>query len=309
MRVSVIGQAAFGAETINALRDEGHEVVAISAPEAIDGAVDPLWAKAEELGIPVIDTKRLAKRDADWLVDKEPELGVMAFVTAILPERVLEIPREGTIEYHPSLLPRHRGRSSMNWAIIQGDEVTGLSIFWVERGVDTGPILLQKEAPIAEHDTMGSLYFEKLYPMGLEALKEAVHLVEAGEAPRIRQDESQATYEPPCEDEHAGIDWSAPARDVYNLIRGCNPRPGAHTRLNGLMLRLFEVELLDDVAGEAGVVAELTDDGFIVGMDGGALRVLRVMPEGGRKVRAAEWAAAAGLGIGDRLGMSIQSSA
>src|SRR5687768_12906626 len=133
MRVSVIGQAAFGADTIDALRADGHEIVATSAPEPVNGAVDPLWAKAEELEIPLIDTRRLAKLDSGWLADKKPDLGVMAFVTAILPPRVLDTPHEGTIEYHPSLLPRHRGRSGMNWAIIQGDEMTGLTIFWVDQ--------------------------------------------------------------------------------------------------------------------------------------------------------------------------------
>ena len=301
MRVSVIGQAAFGADTVDALTADGHEIVAISAPEPVDGVVDPLWAKAEELDVPLIDTGRLAKREPGWLADKRPDLGIMAFVTAILPPQVLETPHEGTIEYHPSLLPRHRGRSGMNWAIIQGDEMTGLTIFWVDRGIDTGPILLQKEAAIDEGDTMGSLYFEKLYPMGLDALKEAVRLVEKGGAPRIPQDETLATYEPPCEDEHAGIDWTAPARDVYNLVRGCNPRPGAHTRFNGSILRLFDVELLDQSSGEPGVVAEVTDDGVVVGLNGGALKILRVMPEGAKKLPAADWAKAVNLRPGDGL--------
>jgi methionyl-tRNA formyltransferase len=302
VKLSVIGQAAFGADTVEALLGEGHEIVAISAPETVEGKVDPLWAKAEELSVPVIDTRILAKRQPQWLADKGPELGVMAFVTAILPRRVLETPSAGTIEYHPSLLPRHRGRSGMNWAIIQGDKVTGLTVFWVEEGVDTGPILLQKKTAIDEKDTMGSLYFEKLYPMGIEALKEAVRLVEAGEAPRIEQDESQATYEPPCEDEHAGIDWSAPARQVYDLIRGCNPRPGAHTTLNGEMVRVFDVELQGESLGEPGVVAEVTDQGFVVGLDGGSLRVVRVMAEEGKKVAAGPWAAEVGLRPGAALG-------
>ena len=305
MRVSVIGQAAFGADTVDALTADGHEIVAISAPELVNGAVDPLWAKAEEFEIPLIDTRRLAKRETGWLADKKPDLGIMAFVTAILPPRVLDTPHQGTIEYHPSLLPRHRGRSAMNWAIIQGDQTTGLTIFWVDQGIDTGPILLQKEAHIDEQDTMGSLYFEKLYPMGLDALKEAVRLVEKGDAPRLPQDETLATYEPPCEDEHAVIDWNAPARDVYNLVRGCNPRPGAHTRFLGSTLRLFDVELLDQSSGEPGVVAEVTDDGVVVGLNGGALKLLRVMPEGAKKLPAADWAKPAALKPGTHLGTPL----
>ncbi|MEX2238357.1 MAG: methionyl-tRNA formyltransferase [Dehalococcoidia bacterium] len=299
----MIGQAAFGADSVDRLIAAGHDVVAVSAPQPEGGQTDPLWARAEELGIPLLDTRRLAKKEPGWLAQFRPDLGVMAFVTAILPARVLETPTHGTIEYHPSLLPRHRGRSAINWAVIQGDAMTGLTIFWVDQGVDTGPVLLRKEVPIEPTDSMGSLYFNKLYPLGLEALVEAVALVAAGKAPRIAQDETLATYEPPCEDDQARIDWHLLGTDVHNLIRGTNPRPGAHTVFRSEPLRIFDVELLAvGVAEEAGVVTTVDAAGFSVGLRGGSLRVLRVQPEGQKKLPAAEWAAAAGLASGDRLG-------
>lgn len=300
MRISLIGQAAFGADAVDALLAEGHEIVAVAAVEPEGGQIDPLWAKAEALGIPLIDTRQLARSEPDWLDQFQPDLGVMAFVTAILPERVLRAPTEGTIEYHPSLLPRHRGRSAINWALIQGDQVTGLTIFWVDRGVDTGPILLQEEVAIGPDDTMGSLYFERLYPMGLEALKESVRLVAAGNPPRIEQDESLATYEPPCEDEHAAIEWAAGANQTYNLVRGTNPRPGAHTAWQGRVLRIFDCALLP-APGKPGEVVKVQEDSFYIGVGDGTLQVLRVAPEGGRKINAGEWAAGVNLQPGDLL--------
>jgi methionyl-tRNA formyltransferase len=302
LRVAVIGQAAFGAGTVDTLRAAGHEVVAVSAPRpAADQAADPLWQKAEESGLPVIDTRDLAKKQPEWLAQFSPDVGVMAFVTAIIPGEVLDTPRHGTIQYHPSLLPKHRGRSALNWAIIQGDTKTGLTIFWVDEGIDTGPIMLQREADIAPNDTMGSLYFDKLYPMGLEALRDAVDLIEAGDAPRTAQDDSLATYEPPCEDEHARIDWQAPAQTTYNLVRGTNPRPGAHTTYKGNLLRVYEVELLAEHA-DPGAIAAITDGALLVGLNEGTLRVVRVAGADGRKIPAGQWAAEVNLKPGDQFG-------
>ena len=164
----------------------------------------------------------------------------MAFVTHILPERVLTLPKLGTIQYHPSLLPKHRGISSMHWAIRAGESTTGLTVFWVDAGIDTGPILLQREVAIGPDDTVGSLYFDKLFQPGVDALVEAVRLVREGKAPKVAQDDAQATYDPPASDENSAIAWSAPAHDVYNLIRGSNPTPGAHARLDGKLVRIFD---------------------------------------------------------------------
>src|SRR6185437_6585295 len=190
---------------------------------------DALWAAAQATGIPLFPTGELKKRDVlDAYAATQPDLGVMAFVTHILPQRVLDLPALGTIQYHPSLLPKHRGISAMHWAIRQSETATGLSIFWVDAGIDTGPVLLQREAEIGPDDTVGSLYFDKLFGAGIDALAEAVRLVREGRAPRIAQDEAQATYEPPADDGNSGIDWRRPAREVYNLIRGSNPSPGAH---------------------------------------------------------------------------------
>jgi methionyl-tRNA formyltransferase len=304
MRIGLIGQAAFGEAVFNALRDAGEEVVGVCAPATPEGGrPDPLRAAAEAAGLPVMPTRRL-RRDEKVVrqyLDLQPDLTVMAFVTDIIPERVLFAPPLQTIQYHPSLLPRHRGASAINWAIIQGETRTGLTVFWPDEGIDTGPILLQREVEIGPDDTVGSIYFNHLFPMGVEAMVEAIRLVREGRAPRIDQDHSQATYEPICRDEHAAIDWEAEPETVHNLIRGTNPQPGAHARLNGELIRIFEVDRRPDVDGRPGEIVEVGADGLLVALKRGGLRVNRVQVPGSAKVAAGQFARERGLAAGQRL--------
>jgi len=233
----------------------------------------------------------------------KPDLNVMAFVTSILPDSILNYPSMGTIQYHPSLLPKHRGGSAINWAIINGETKTGITIFWPDRGVDTGPILLQKEVEISPDDTVGSLYFEKLFPLGIEALVEAIELIKKGTAPRIPQDESQATYEGLCTENDAVVDWSAPIDRVYNLIRGTNPQPGATTCFHGKKLKIFDAKPIHDIIG--GLPGQIVDsgaDGFVVSLKRGAILVQKVQMNKSSKVEATEFARQARLAPGDRLG-------
>jgi len=187
-----------------------------------------------------------------------------------------------------------------------GETRTGLSVFWPDGGLDTGDILLQKETLISPTDTLGSVYFDRLFPMGVEALLEAVDLVAAGNAPRLRQDESQATYEGPCGRDNARIDWGKPCRQVHDLIRGCDPSPGAWTMRGDLELQVFAAEPLPargphDIGGCAGEVVEVTEKGFTVACADGRVRAARVRPAGGVKLPAGEFAVAAGMTPGERL--------
>lgn len=304
MRIVLIGQAAFGESVLKRLLDADKEVVGVSTPPDRGGRVDPLKALAEASGIPWLPTRDLRNEDtyqqfAGW----EPDLGVMAFVTDILPEKVLGEPKLGTIQYHPSLLPRHRGASAINWAIVMGDTTTGLTIFWPDKGIDTGPVLLQKEASIAPDDTVGTLYFEKLFPLGVDAMVESVELVEQGTAPKLVQDESQATYEPIFKDEHAAIDWSKPGQQVYDLVRGSTPSPGASTLIKGQAVELFESRFeAGNQPGDAGQLLAVSDDGILVAVNGGTLQVQRVRVTRGQKVGGSQLASELGLSVGDQFG-------
>lgn len=282
MRVVLIGQAAFAEKALATLHARGDEIVQVFAPpDTPGGRPDPLKTKAVELGLPLSQPASF-KGDAVFEQFKtlNADLGVMAFVTLIVPERVLFAPRLQTICFHPSLLPRHRGASAINWTLIQGDSESGISWFWPDRGIDTGPLLLQHRAPIAANDTTGSLYFNTLFPLGIETLGEAMRLVESGNPPRIDQDESRATYEAICRDEHARIDWRRPARDIHNLIRGCDPQPGAFGLIGGQQLRLYDAELEAAAAADApGTIVDLDAHGLRIAVDGGTILVRRVRLE------------------------------
>lgn len=304
MRIILIGQAAFAEKTLEKLVGKGEEIVAVYCPPDMPGGkLDPVKQKALELSIPVRQHKTLKTPAVrEEFVALNADLAILAFVPYIVPPPVFSAPRLGSICFHPSLLPKYRGASAINWALIKGEAVTGLTLFWVDEGIDTGPILLQKEVKIDPDDTTGSLYFNKIFPLGVEAIAEAVDLIKAGNPPRIAQDESQATYDPPCRDEHGEIDWSKPAQAVYNLIRGCDPQPGAHTRCNGKRVRIFDTRLLSgDHSSPAGQVSAIGAEEITIALNGGALRVKRMRGAGG-KISAAQFAKEVNLKVGDRLG-------
>src|SRR5262245_29189400 len=228
MRIILIGQAAFAEKVLDGVRQRGHDVAAVYCPPDAGARPDPVKARATALGIPVRQHKSLkgAEVQAEF-AELKTDLGVLAYVTQIVPQNVFETPRLGSICFHPSLLPRYRGGSAIKWQLINGETETGVTVFWVDPGIDTGPILLQKRAAIRPQDTAGSLYYDTLFPLGVEVVLESIDLVAKGTAPRVVQDESRASYDPLCRDEHAGVDWTLPAREVHNRIRGCDPQPGA----------------------------------------------------------------------------------
>ena len=304
MRIALIGQQAFGKAVLEALLERGEEVIAVyCAPDREGRRADPLKEAALEREIPLLQPPSY-KEPAVWEEYRamQPDLGVMAFVTLFVPEDFLSIPSLGTIQYHPSLLPRHRGPSSINWPIIQGATRTGLSIFWPDNGLDTGPILMQKEVDILENDTLGTVYFDKLFPLGVEAMMESVDLVRDGKAPKIVQDESLSTYESWCRRADVEIDWSKPAREVHNLIRGADPAPGAWTAIAGTAVQLFESRLAEGAGGAPGEIVALGGGRMTIAAGDGRVSVGRARPEGGGKVAAEEYAAGAGIAPGARAG-------
>lgn len=304
MRIVLIAHPSLGSKLLEATLKGGEEVVAVFAPGADPEKPSPLKELADENGIPFHQPRRMKNAGVyESIASYKPDLGVMAFVPDIVPLAILDCPKLGTIMYHPSLLPKHRGGNALNWPIIQGETKTGLTIIWPNQGIDTGPILLQKAVDILPNDTMGSLFFNKLYPMGVEALVEAIQLIKEGKAPRIPQDNSQATYEPLCREQHGIIDWTKPAQEVYNLIRGTNPQPGASTTWQGQKLKIFDSKLIKSApAGAPGEVTSISQDGFAVACQGGSIMVKRVQPAGSGKLSAAEFIKNTKLKKGDRLG-------
>jgi methionyl-tRNA formyltransferase len=309
VRIALIGQAAFAERALEALHSRGEEIVHVFAPPDLPGGrPDPLKTKALALGLPLSQPATFKSDEVfDQFRKLEADLSVMAFVTLIVPERVLDAPRHKTICFHPSLLPRHRGASAINWTLIMGDASAGVTWFWPDKGIDTGPILLQRSEPIRDEDTVGSLYFNRLFPLGIETMGEAIDLIKAGRAPAIAQDERLATYEPPCRDEHAKVDFARPAREVFNLVRGCDPQPGAYADAGGERLRLYEPILESGRSQSAadrvtsGTVLSIDDAGMRVALEGATMVVRRLRFDSSPKKAAPAELAGAG-----RLHVSIQ---
>jgi len=309
MRIILIGQAPFGAATLKALLATGEEVAAVYTPPGKPGAKpDPLKEAAMAQAIRCFEPVTF-KNDQVFseFSGLQPDLVVLAFVTAIVPGRYLQAANKGAICYHPSILPRHRGASAINWALMMGDKKTGLTVFWPDEGIDTGPILIQKEVNISDQDTAGSLYFERLFPMGVAAIVESVKLIRDGKAPRIAQNDSEATYEPPCDDRVANIDWKKPGRQIYNLIRGCDPQPGAYAGFRGEMVRFYGArfvpgKIAGDIGAAPGMVTGLDLNGLRIAVKGGELLVAKIRTASAGKVDATEWAAAAKVEPSEKFG-------
>ena len=309
MRIAIIGQQDFGNAVLQAFLARGDEVAGVfCAPEKAGAKVDPLKAAALEKGLKIFQFASLRNKEAlDAMRALNADIGIMAFVLQFAPQEFVNIPRKGTIQYHPSLLPKYRGPSSINWPIIRGDAKTGLSIFRPTDGLDEGPLILQKETPLGPDDTLASVYFDRLFPMGVAAMLEAADLVMAGKHREAVQDEARASYEGWCRAAEAKINWASHVDFIYNLIRGCNPAPGAWTTLNGKKLQIFDsrkhlFRTFGAVKGKIGAISEIGAASLFVTAQGGRIEVLKAKHEDGKKVSASELAAQNSLTPGTVLG-------
>ncbi len=306
MRVAIIGQQEFGKAVLEAFLARGDEVAGVfCAPEKPGARPDPLRLAAAEKGLRLYQFPSYSAAEAqEALRALAVDIGIMAYVLLFAPQAFVTIPKHGTIQFHPSLLPRHRGPSSINWPIAMGRSKTGLTIFRPTDGLDEGPVVLQKEVAIGPDDTLGTVYFDKIFPAGVAALLEAADLVLAGKAQETIQDESQASYEGWFRDAEARINWANSVEIVYNLIRAANPAPGAWTTVGGEKLQIFDARkriarTFGEVRGKKiGQVVEAGPKSFTVLAGGGFIEVLRCRRGDGKKVAANE----AGITAGTMLG-------
>jgi len=309
MKIAIVGQQDFGKAVLEAFLARGDEVAGVfCAPEKPGAKADLLKTAAQEKGVQVFQFPSLKTDEAKAAMKKlDAEIGIMAFVLQFAPQDFVTIPKHGTIQFHPSLLPKYRGPSSINWPISRGDAKTGLTIFRPTDGLDEGPVILQKETRIGPDDTLGTVYFERLFPMGVQAMLEAADLVAAGKQRERVQDEAQATYEGWFREGEARIHWANHVEVVYNLIRGCNPAPGAWTTLNGVKLQVFDckklpVRTFGAVKGRIGEVVESGPASFQVTAQGGRIEVLRAKLGDGKKLAAGDLLAAGSVKPGQLLG-------
>uniref|UniRef100_A0A4W4ECV7 10-formyltetrahydrofolate dehydrogenase n=2 Tax=Electrophorus electricus TaxID=8005 RepID=A0A4W4ECV7_ELEEL len=294
----------FGQEVYTGLRKQGHKVVGVFTVPDKDGKADPLATVAEKDGTPVFKFPR-------WRVKGEPiaevveaykavgaELNVMPFCSQFIPMTVINYPKHGSIIYHPSILPKHRGASAINWTLIEGDKKAGFSVFWADDGLDTGPILLQKECDVEPNDTVDTLYNRFLFPEGIKAMVEAVQLVADGKAPRIPQPEEGASYEGIQKKSNAKVNLDQPAEAIHNWIRGHDKVPGAWAVIQGQPVTLYGSLMLNgSVPGGRPLEVEgasqpglITSSGLVLfGSDSKALQVRSLQFEDGKMIPAARY--------------------
>ncbi|KAM9335021.1 mitochondrial 10-formyltetrahydrofolate dehydrogenase [Symphorus nematophorus] len=304
LKLAIIGQSLFGQEVYNNLRKQGHKVVGVFTVPDKDGKADPLAVAAEKDGTPVFKFPR-------WRVKGKPipevvdaykavgaELNVMPFCSQFIPMNVIDNPKHGSIIYHPSILPLHRGASAINWTLIHGDKKAGFSVFWADDGLDTGPILLQRECAVEPNDTVDTLYNRFLFPEGIKAMVESVQLIADGKAPRVPQTEEGASYEGIQKKSNAKVNLAQPAEAIHNWIRGHDKVPGAWTVIDGQPVTLYGSSMLGGSA-PAGQPLEIegasqpglvTKNGLVLyGTDGKPLLVKNLQFEDGKMIPASKY--------------------
>ncbi len=315
MKIAVFGQAAFGKDVSVAASDAGHEIVGVYAPPE-GRRPDPLAEEAVARGWQLFRHRRFRSkgRAIPERVDEHralgAELNLMPFATVFLPSEILDAPEHGSLCFHPSLLPAYRGGAALAWQIILGAEKTGVTVFRPDEGVDTGPIVIQLEAGvISPKETAASLYFDKLYPLGVRAMMQAVASVADGTTRFTAQTELGASFQGLVGEPESRIDWSLSGAAVDRLIRGCDPQPGAHTRLAEQTLRLFGSDFTpgpgspaasgeEPSDGAPGTILAVEDGRLIIAVVGGRISLAKGKLADGKKVAARELPVAAGTQLG-----------
>nr|WP_072334759.1 MULTISPECIES: methionyl-tRNA formyltransferase [unclassified Paenibacillus] len=308
-----MGTPEFAVPSLRALlADESVQVVGVvSQPDRPVGrkrVLTPTPVKVEALahGLPVLQPERLRKGEAvEELRELRPDLIVTAAFGQILPKAVLELPRLGCINVHASLLPLYRGGAPIHYAVMNGDAQTGVTIMYMEAGLDTGDMISQVTVPIGDEDTTGTM-FDKLSVAGAELLQRTLPGLLAGELQAVPQDDSAAVYSPNITREQEQIDWHAPAQQIWRLVRALHPKPGAFTLWNGEVLKVWACAKPAESAGSSsaqpGTVLRVGPDGIDVATGSGVLRIIELQPAGKKAMDAATFARGGQLTPGTVLG-------
>ena len=309
MRVVIIGQRVFGRAVLEAFLSRGDDVVAVFvAPEKGKVRSDALKTSALERKIPLFQFENLSSKAALETMERlKADIAVMAYVVQFVPQEFTRIPVYGTIQFHPSLLPRYRGPNAVNWAIICGEQESGVTVFRPTDEMDEGPVILQKAVSIHPDDTAGTLYYERLFPAGVQALLEAADNVVSGSYEEKAQDVRAGSYESWLKESDAHINWGNHINQVYNLIRGCDPTPGAWVSIDGEKCVILECRKVlhhsfQDVRGKVGTIVGADENSFSVGVQGGEIRISMVRTSSGDKIPAVDFMRMKGLTVGMKLG-------
>lgn len=309
MKIIFMGTPDFAVASLDALVDAGHEILAvITQPDRPKGrgnklSAPPVKERAQALGISVYQPQSV-KDEAfyELLQGYKPEVIIVAAYGRILPQKVLDLPKWGAINVHGSLLPKYRGAAPIQWAILNGDKETGVSIMQMNAGMDTGDILAMKTIAIADEDTSGTL-FDKLALLGGSLLTETLTKLERGEITPMEQDDKKASYAPMLDKDSELIQWSMAAERIHNQVRGLHPAPGAYTFWNHERLKIWQSKVVSGNANApVGAVLAIEGESIIVNCQKDALQVFTLQPAGKKMMTAKAFANGQGLAVGSLLG-------
>ncbi|MBR2042542.1 MAG: methionyl-tRNA formyltransferase [Oscillospiraceae bacterium] len=293
MRIVFMGTPDFAAAILQRLIDTGRNVVGVfSQPDKPVGRkqiITPTATKvvAMEHNIPVFQPAKLRDGEALKIMQElKPDLTVVAAYGKILPKDILDVSPLGNVNVHGSLLPKYRGSAPIQWSVINGDEVTGITTMFMAEGMDTGDMIMKFELPIGEDETTGEL-FDRMAELGAESIEKTLELFDKGEVKAEPQNEEEATYAPMLKKEMGEIDFSKTAEEIHNLARGLNPWPMAYTFLDGKSIKIHAAKIAEGFSGAEGTL--LDEKRFIVGCKNGAVEFITVQPEGKNKMSGADF--------------------
>ena len=289
MRIVFMGTPDFAVPCLQVLLDHSYEVCGVfTQPDKPKGrgytlTPPPVKELALRYQLPVYQPKSMKTGEAaEILRQLAPDLAVVVAFGKILPKEVLEIPPLGCINVHGSLLPKYRGAAPIQRAVLDGEKETGVTTQFLAEGIDTGDVILKESTPIGEEETSGEL-FDRLAGMGADLLIQTVSAIENGQVCAQAQQEDQATYAHMLSKEEARIDWTLPARQVHNLVRGMNPWPSAYTFLRGKRVKIHSCRVCDDLSGAPGALIQKNGELFVC-CGQGAVRILSLQPENSRRM-------------------------
>jgi methionyl-tRNA formyltransferase len=291
MRIVFMGTPMFSVGALEKLHQNGHEIcLVVTQPDKPKGRGKTMQFSAVKdaalrLGLPVFQPKRIKEESAvEKLKEQKADIFVVAAFGQILTKEILDMPPYGCLNIHASLLPKYRGAAPIQWAILNGEKTTGITIMQMDQGLDTGDMLLKKELIISEEETADSLH-DKLSVMGADLIVEAIEKLEQGTLKAIKQGESTTAYAKMLTKEMGAIAWSDSARKIHRLVRGMNSWPSAYTSYQGKKMKIWECNLLDTKAdGKPGTISEVKKDSFIVNTGDGQISIVMVQLEGKKKM-------------------------
>lgn len=296
MKIIFMGTPEFAVPCLQKIIDEGHEVLAVvTQPDKPKGRGKKLsMPPVKELALKHdIDVYQPIKAREESFVNKLkemiPDLIVVVAFGQILPKSILDIPKFGCVNVHASLLPKYRGAAPLNWVIINGEEKTGVTTMYMDVGLDTGDMILKSEIPLDDEITAGELH-DKMMIDGADVLKETIELIAQAKAPREKQNDDETCYSPIMDKSLGNINWSKPAKDIHNLVRGVNPWPSAYTTYGDQTMKIWKTKVLNKNSDKVpGTILKVDKDGLEVSTGQGVIQINEIQMSGKKRMIVSEY--------------------